>query len=263
MTNFFIVTPSYNQDKYLVQTITSILRQRGKFNLNYWVMDGGSTDASKKILKIFGQHLSFEAKKDKGQSDAINKGIKKISNNQFSIINENIFAYLNSDDYYLPGALQAVARAFKSHPEKKWLVGDCQIISSVNQQIQFAVKLYKYFWRLLPLKLVLPILNPIPQPAVFIRIEAVKQLGLFNEKLNFVMDYDYWLRLLKAYGEPIKLNQSLATFRIHPKSKGGTQFIKQFEEELLVAKKYFSSTLRLQLHFWHNKMITFIYKFLK
>jgi len=263
MTNFFIVTPSYNQDRYLIQTIISVLRQKGKFNVNYWVMDGGSTDASQKILKIFRKHLNFEAKKDKGQSNAINKGIKKFLKEERIKNKEQIFTYLNSDDYYLPGVLQAVAQAFEAQPKKMWLVGDCQIVDSANQPIQLAIKLYKSFWRLLPHKFVLPILNPVPQPAVFIRLEAVQRLGLFNEKLNYVMDYDYWLRLLKAYGEPIKLNQSLAAFRIHGQSKGGSQFIKQFEEELEVAKKHFNSPLLLRLHLWHNKVITFVYQFLK
>ncbi|MEN8252839.1 MAG: glycosyltransferase [Patescibacteria group bacterium] len=258
---FNIVTPSYNQDKFLVKTILSVLSQKGGFKLNYQVMDGGSTDASKEILKIFKKKLKYESKKDKGQSDAINKGIAKFK--KISKSKKAIFAFINSDDYYLPGAFKKVIEVFKKNPNKMWLIGDCKIIDENNKEIQTLIKIYKKLLRFLPLTWTLSILNPIAQPAVFIRQEAVEKIGLLDNKLNFTMDYKYWLELLREFNEPIKLRDELSAFRIHNKSKGGANYEEQFNEELQVAKNYVKHPLLLTLHKWHNNIIISIYKFIK
>jgi len=263
MTTFNIITPSYNQDKFLLQTILAVLKQEGNFKLNYLIMDGASTDASKKILKIFKNKISFESKKDQGQSHAINKGIKKILGKRKIINEDSYFAFINSDDYYLPNAFSWVAKAFKKYPDKMWLLADAQIINEKGLEIQFWIRIYKKILRFFPIAWTLPILNPIPQPTVFVRLKAIKQIGFFDQKLNYVMDYDYWWRLLKLYGEPIKLNDLLAAFRIHPNSKGGSQFVKQFTEELKIAKKNIRHPLHLNLHKWHNNIINKIYKIVK
>lgn len=252
---FTIITPSYNQEDFIEQTIQSVLDQNYP-NLNYWVIDGNSTDQTRKILHEYKSELHFVSEDDKGQTDALNKGIARTLKGS----NEpGFFAYINSDDYYLPEAFDKVLTAFKAHPEKMWLVGDCQIVDAESEIIQPQIQLYKKFWRRLLSFFVLSILNPIPQPAVFIRVEAVKKIGLFDANLNYVMDYDYWLRLYKKFGKPIIINQELAAFRIHSTSKGTTAYFKQFAEGYKTASKYSSNWLALLLHRLHNQVIFLIY----
>lgn len=260
--SFAIVTPSYNQGGFIEQTIKSITSQKCK--VEYWVMDGGSHDETKNILGKFGERINWVSEKDKGQADAINKGIAKIKTNQNQ---HQIFAYLNSDDYYLPGAFEAVAEAFERNPDRMWLVGDAMIVDQENQETHQVIRWYKKLWRLLmrlgvgewPLK----ILNPFPQPAVFVRWEAVKKIGKFKEELVYTLDYDYWLRLHQKFGAPIFLSRALAIFRIHSSSKGETGFDEQFEEQLQVAKKFTSSELLLGLQKIHNFLITGVYRIIK
>src|SRR5258708_4786197 len=109
--HFLIVTPSYNQAQFIRQTIESVLNQKQR--VTYWVMDGGSKDQTVGILKKFSSRLHWESAHDKGQTDAINKGIKKF---QSELWNENtVFTYINSDDYYLPRAFQKVANTFEQN----------------------------------------------------------------------------------------------------------------------------------------------------
>lgn len=259
-TIFRIVTPSYNQAQFIRQTIDSVLAQK-KVTVEYWVIDGKSTDKTAKVLRSYGKKIKWVSEKDRGQTDAINKGIKKFSAPASDT--NYIFAYINSDDYYLPGALAKVARAFQTHPEKAWLVGDCQIINEKGIMIQNPVRWYKKLLRYVLSQPVLLIGNPIPQPAVFIRWEAVQKVGLFNTKLRYVMDYEYWLRLFAKWGAPLVLDESLAAFRIHGLSKGGSQFVSQFDEEYSVAQKFTQNQAWLLLHSVHNEMIKFVYRLIK
>src|SRR6185369_7239320 len=98
------------------------------------------------------------------------------------------FGYLNSDDYYLPGALAKAAAAFQEHPNAMWLVGDCQIVDGRGEKIQYVIQLYKKIWRKIYQPWMLFVMNPFPQPAVFLRWEALKAIGQFNAQLHFVMD---------------------------------------------------------------------------
>ncbi|MCA1632245.1 MAG: glycosyltransferase [Acidobacteria bacterium] len=111
-----IVTPSFNQGKFLEETIRSVLDQ-GYEPLEYIVIDGGSTDESVRIIRRYEKHLAYwVSEKDRGQVHAINKGIERATG--------DLFAYINSDDVYLPGAFAAVAGYFASHPDCEWLCGD-------------------------------------------------------------------------------------------------------------------------------------------
>jgi glycosyltransferase involved in cell wall biosynthesis len=256
---FYIVTPSFNQAQFISQTIESVLSQDVK--VQYWIMDGKSSDLTVAVLKSFGRKIHWLSEKDKGQTDAINKSIKKCA--ALKPKPSDIFAYINSDDYYIPEALNNVVQAFAQSPDKQWLVGDALIINEKNEEIQPLVRQYKsVLRRLLSLPLLL-VLNPIPQPAVFIKWAAVEKVGLFNAKLRYVMDYEYWLRLMATVGMPLVLDQPLAAFRIHGASKGGTQFIHQFDEELSVAQRFTKNSAWLFFHTVHNEMVKLVYRLIK
>ncbi len=267
MTRFCIVTPSYNQATFLEQTVVSVVSQKGDFELEYVVMDGGSSDGSVELLeqlsKKYPGAFSFVSAKDKGQSDAINKGLRMFFRNSSGAGDATIFAYLNSDDYYLPGALEHVVQAFAEHPDSMWVVGDAVIVSADGTRIQEPVRWYKRLWRWIYQPWMLLVLNPLPQPAVFVRLEAARTIGLFSEKLRYTMDYEFWLRLQDAFGAPLRLSVPLAAFRIHQASKGGSAFEQQFREELEVARLHTNNPVLLALHRLHNALITGVYQIIK
>ncbi|MEI8061171.1 MAG: glycosyltransferase family 2 protein [Candidatus Berkelbacteria bacterium] len=265
MTKISIITPSFNQANFIGRTMSSVLEQRGDFFLEYFVMDGGSTDKTVEVIKKFeqrikdgkyGKNINFywQSKKDNGQSDAINQGLKKSTG--------DIIAYMNSDDSYVDGIFQEVVSAFEKNDKKNWLTGYCNIIDADDKPIRSIIANYKNFWlrhysfsRLL-------ILNFVSQPATFWKSSVVKKFGLFDENLHYTMDYDYWLRIGKN-NDPIILKQSVCNFRIHGQSKGETAFKKQFAQDFQVATAHSTSDWLTFLHKIHNFFIICVYKILK
>jgi glycosyltransferase involved in cell wall biosynthesis len=264
---FLIITPSYNQAKYIPQTINSILTQdfleTTDKPLIYWVIDGNSNDDTKDILKSYKKKIKWVSEKDKGQTDAINKGIKNLEKERDIDPKKAVFAYINSDDYYLPGAFQKVAEIFSKNSSVNWVVGDCEIVDESGKQIHQAIGIYKKIIRRIFQPWMLGILNPIPQPAVFIRWSAVEKNGKFNQVLRYVMDYEYWLRLQKKLGAPFFIKDTVAAFRVHSTSKGGTQFVKQFNEQYQVARLFVKNPLLLGFHLFHNTLTKLIYRIIK
>jgi glycosyltransferase involved in cell wall biosynthesis len=257
---FYLVVPSFNQAVYLKECLESIVSQAG-VEVVCLVKDGGSSDESVTVLKTFGSKIEWSSRKDKGQSDALNQGLREVW--QRSKSEADIFAYLNSDDYYQPQALVRVLTAFAKHPERAWLVGDAQIVDGQGGEIQSSIRRYKRVWRQVLSWPLLLILNPIPQPAVFLKVSATRLIGEFNQELNYTMDYEYWLRALQLVGPPIKLNSTLAAFRIHSLSKGSTAFLKQFHEQYLVARRFTQNPAWLLGQRLHNKLIVSVYSILK
>lgn len=258
--HFFIVTPSYNQAHFISETIESIASQHQP--TTHLVMDGGSTDGTVQLLKKQkNPNVEWISEKDRGQSDALNKGLRKIV--KLKPKPTDIVAYLNSDDYYLPDVFSLVADMFAAHSSSHWLVGDAVIVDENNNEIQSAIRHYKKFWRLLLSPTLLAILNPIPQPAVFLQWSAFEMTGEFNQDLHYTMDYEYWHRLYTSVGRPLVVSRPLAAFRIHSSSKGGSQFDKQFTEELEVSRCYTSNRLVILLHQLHNSLITGVYRIIK
>ena len=261
---FVIVTPSFNQKEFLGQTIEGVISQPVK--THHWVFDGGSTDGSKELLEKYSNKIFFESKKDKGQADAINKGVKKLEQwleDNKKDPKEVIFAYLNSDDYYLPNALQRVEQEFKNNDKVGWVVGDCRIVNENNEEIQKPIRLYKQFWRWFISKPVLGVLNPIPQPGVFVRSSEILKTGFFNESLTYVMDYEYWFKLFLRIGKPEVIFDAVAIFRIHQNSKGTGGFEEQFEEQYEITKKFIKNKYILALQRFHNALIIHSYKLIK
>lgn len=182
-----IVTPSYNQGKYLERTLLSVLDQ-GYPNLEYLVIDGGSTDESVAIIKRYANRLSFwVSEPDRGQSHAINKGFQRCTG--------QILTWLNSDDYLMPGALQAVAEAYRADPDVGAWVGGCLRITE-GQHDDWVVpgdvldlKTLGEAWSE----------NFFGQPSCFFGASVWESCGPLDEDLHYSMDLDLWLKMLANY----------------------------------------------------------------
>jgi glycosyltransferase involved in cell wall biosynthesis len=224
-----LVTPSYNQGEFIARTIESVLSQRGDFELSYHVVDGGSTDATLSILEHYRDRLSFVSEKDDGQVDAINKGLRRAQG--------DVVGWLNSDDVLLPGALAAVAAAFRARPQQEWLHGRCEIIDPADRPVREWVSLYKHVRAQRHSFDNLITENYVSQMTAFWRRSVHDQIDFLDPSLHYAFDYDLWLRLARR-SAPLYLPQKLACFRWYPTSKSGAMFERQFREDAAVAARY-------------------------
>jgi len=252
---FSIITPSYNQAQFIERTIKSVLCQNYP-NFEYIVMDGGSTDGTVEILKKYSDKIIWKSEKDRGQSDAINKGLKMATG--------DIVAYLNSDDTYEPDALKKVAEFFQNspagEPDKKWVYGKCRIINENDKEIRKPITAYKNL--LLKKYSYAKLLseNFISQPATFWKRKIHAEIGFFDENEHYCMDYEFWLRMGQKYPAGV-INEYLANFRYYTNSKSGGVNKKQFQDELRIAKKYGKNNkLSVALHYLNHWKIVIIYK---
>lgn len=216
-----IITPSFNQGKFIEETIRSVLLQNYP-NLEYIIIDGGSTDNTVEIIKKYEPWLTYWlSEKDDGQTAAINKGLKHVTG--------QIVAYLNSDDVYLPGAFYHAGNMLNDGRNGKWLVGSCQMGEHLNDNDLYVKQPYLPDppWRCLLKEYCLP------QPSVFLRKECIDTFGCFDEALHYGMDYDYWCRLVLNGYYPKFANEPLSFFRIHKSSKTSSMQA-YFEEEYAV-----------------------------
>lgn len=248
-----VITPSYNQGQFIGQTIESVLGQ-GYPNLQYLVLDGASTDHTAGVVAPYRDQLTFISEPDRGQTDAINKGLRMATG--------DVVCWLNSDDYFLPGTLQAVGTFFAANPKNGWLTGDCQIVDETGQTIQEPVRQYKRLLRSLSPTAFLGLTNAVCQPSTFWRRTAHAQLGYLREDLRYTMDYDWWLRLSEQQA-PAVSSQLFSAFRIHQASKGGSQYIPQFREDYETLCRHKTSPVIRGLHHLHNQLIMGIYRVLK
>jgi glycosyltransferase involved in cell wall biosynthesis len=195
-----IITPSYNQARFLESTIQSVLGQDYP-RLEYIIVDGGSTDGSVEIIKKYENRLAWwVSEKDQGQTDAINKG--------FARARGDILAWINSDDKYKPGAVAAAVGILQEKPELGLIYGNANYINEAGKVIgQFPAAQTDY--RRLRQGYV-----HIPQQAAFFRAALWRQIGPLDPSFYFAMDYDLWLRI--ASRSQVKfVPQTWADFRIH------------------------------------------------
>ncbi len=196
-----IITPSYNQGKFIRDTINSVLDQRVEFE--YIIMDGGSTDETISVLKEYEGKLYWESKKDGGQADAVNQGIKKATG--------DIIGWLNSDDIYYKNTLNTIIEFFTDNPTVNVVYGNAH---HIDEQGKFIEEYYTEDFNYERLKDICYIC----QPSLFFRKSVVDKYGYLNDKLQYCMDYDYWLRLAK--GEKFyRINQLFAGSRLYPENK--------------------------------------------
>jgi glycosyltransferase involved in cell wall biosynthesis len=251
-----IITPSFNQADFLRQTARSILDQTGDFTLQWIVIDGKSTDDTTGFLaSINDPRLTWISEPDHGQSDAINKGL--------AMAGGDIVAWLNSDDLYTPGALQAVATAFAGHPDAKWLIGRYEVIDESNRVIRRSVARYKerglrnYRYAKLLRE------NFISQPSVFWRREFGREFGPLDASLHWTMDYDLWLRMGKR-ADPLIVPEVLSQFRLHAGSKSGKVDRRQFDEQYAVASRYFDGDRTSRwIHRFNVEKIVLAYRLMR
>lgn len=248
-----VITPSYNQGNFIEQTIESVLNQNYP-NLEYIIMDGGSTDGTLEILRKYNTKIIWKSEKDKGLSDAINKGLR--------LATGEIMAYINSDDLYEMETLKKIGEFFKENPQVMWVCGKCRIINENSREFYRPITCFKNFWLKRYGYNKLLAINFISQPAVFWRRKIIEETGFFNCNLNFAMDYEYWVRIGKKY-KPAIINEYLASFRIHPKAKGTMSYSKQFKEELNIAKQHSPYWLPVLFHYLVYLGIITSYTFLK
>ena len=199
-----IVTPSYNQAPYLEETIRSVLAQDYP-QIEYGIVDGGSTDGTLELIKKYeGQLAWWVSEKDKGQTDAINKG--------FARAKGDVLAWLNSDDTYQPGAVAAAVEYLQKHPEVGMVYGDCNFINESGRVIgKFNSAQTSY-------RLLRQGYAHIPKQTMFFRTELWRQVGLLDPSFYFAMDYDLWTRLA-ARTEIKYVPQTWANFRLHTSGK--------------------------------------------
>ena len=197
-----IVTPSFNMDGYLPRTIESVLSQDYP-NIEYIVMDGGSTDRTLEILKSYGDRLQYFSEPDKGPSDAVHKGFQRAHG--------EIFAWMGADDIYLPGAVRTGVEALMARPEVDVIYGEGNWIDEHDAVISryptlpFHTKDLE--WDCF-----------ICQPASFIRASAYRRCGL-DPDVNFSFDYDLWIRMAKQGIRFQMIPQYLAGSRMHQGAK--------------------------------------------
>ena len=234
-----VVTPSYNQGQFLEKTLVSVLEQ-GYPNLEYIVIDGGSTDESVSIIQKYADRLSYwVSEKDRGQSHAINKGFLRSTG--------DIICWLNSDDYYLPGTLHFVAEQLERSLDCYAIVGHCIKVHTDGSPEQLLKGSYVDRRRLLSFWLG----YDMHQAAIFWRREVYETVGLLDENMHFIMDFDYWTRISKCFKfKPVDRPMTCITY--HSAAKTGDGYLKYSQDLRKYAPSYWESPLTLE--YWIMQM---------
>jgi glycosyltransferase involved in cell wall biosynthesis len=226
-----VVTPSYNQGAYVERTLRSVLLQHYP-NLEYIVIDGGSTDESSSVIKHYESHLaSWVSEPDGGQADAINKGLRMATG--------EIVCWLNSDDFYFPGTLDLVASILGRDTGHVALVGDCLRVHQdgtppilLEASFESRERLVA-FWKGYRMH----------QPSIFWRREVTEQIGLLNDRLDYAFDFDYWARIAEHH-DFCEVDATLAGTLYHSAAKTGDGYRRYHAELREHARSYWGSPLR-------------------
>lgn len=241
-----IVIPSYNKVKYIEETLKSIISQNYP-KLEVIIQDGGSNDGTVEIIKQiaskYSKIIKWASRKDKGQVDAINKGLKKATG--------EILTYINADDVYGKGALKMVGKYFTKEPNTLWLAGKGSVIDAESKEILRPVTFYKNFLLTINHYSLLKVVNYLMQPSVFLSRHAYQKFGPFSGISDFVTEYDLWLKLAKLQ-MPVVINRNLSKFRIEKDTKTKNMFQKLLKEDERILKRHTKNLVVLFLHKIHN-----------
>lgn len=249
VTTFTIITPSYNSARYLAETMESVLFQEGDFAIDYFVADGGSVDGSVELIRRYADRVASRdlptrcakvsmrwiSEPDQGQTDAINKGLRRATG--------DIVSYINSDDLYCPRAFQRVADGFSAHPEVDFVHGDGDVVDAsgllqwewLSRSYDYSVLTTYYFlWN--------TITNYILQPATFWRRTVTDRIGYLDESFHYAMDLEYWVRAgqagLKFRHIPVKL----AMLRDMPGTKSQSSPTVFWQDQLEIYRRHRGSS---------------------
>lgn len=246
-----IITPNLNQGAFLEEAICSVLSQ-GYPNLEYIVIDGGSTDGSVEIIKKYEKHLSiWVSEKDQGYADAINKGLQKSTG--------EILGWLNADDRYAKGTFIKIAETFRKHPDGIVVHGN-RILIDQNGKVTG--------WSCLPPFDPSKSIYTVCSETAFWRRSAMNRVGILNSELQFAADFEFFCRLYQSGGgKLIKLNRFLGYFRRHPESKTSTAAHIGREEAKREWARLFGSEnhygkVQLNRNFFHLAIDLFSHPFL-
>ena len=212
-----IITPSFNQAQYLEETILSVLQQNYD-PLEFIIIDGGSTDESVDVIRKYESQLAYwVSEKDRGQADALNKGLAQATG--------DVVAYVNSDDLYRPGAFAAVMSYFGEHPECEWLCGDTLMFGEGQEDALVLADVPRSAAHALSWA------YTAPQPGMFWKRELLRE-G-FDDRWRYCFDHELYVRLLLAGHECHHLPATLAAYRLHAASKTvaeGELFDSEFDQ---------------------------------
>jgi hypothetical protein len=229
-----VITPSYNQGRFLAETIDSVLSQ-GIPGLEYLVVDGGSTDESVEVIRRYARHITWwVSEKDRGQSHAINKGLARATGRWV--------AYLNSDDTYLPGGLQSLLDALQRSPAAKWVAGGVIGFGTADAPV--------HEWHLPTVpRSMLDLLSArfqMAQPGHVWSRELLTAVGGFDESLRYLFDINLYAAFLARGERCLPLDRPVASYRFHATSKTvaeGQLFEKEWD---IIRARYITSLPTLQ-----------------
>ena len=258
LTKITVVTPSFNQGKFIEETIKSVISQEGDFTLEYIIMDGGSTDETVDVIKKYerllekgeypvkcrGVKLIWRSEKDRGQTHAVNKG--------FKLATGEILGWVNSDDTYMPGAISKALEYFEKHEDVMMVYGEGYFVDKQGEIIE------RYYTEPFNLKRLREICF-ICQPTVFLRKDVLKLAGYLDEKLDFCMDYEYWLRIAQK-NEVGFLGEYLANSRVYDETKSIGQRTEVIEEIISMLKNMNNRVERKWFQTYAEHRLVYLYK---
>lgn len=228
-----IVTPSYNQGKFIRQTIESVLQQDYK-RIEYIIIDGGSTDDSLDIIREYENRLIYVSERDEGQSDAINKG--------FKMAQGEIVAWLNSDDVYEAGCITRIVEEFQYNENLGLVYGEGYIINESGKKLRVFEHTQAFdFWVLINFW------DFIMQPTAFIRASVIRKVGYLDKELSYCMDWDLWIKLANV-SEVKYIDALLACSREYSNTKTYTGRKLRLKEIYCLLRKFSGKKRPLGIH---------------
>lgn len=223
-----VITPTYNQEAFLRDTIESVLSQDYP-NIEFFVINDGSTDGTEKILKEYEGRIRWETQKNMGQTATINKG--------WRMTNGEIITWLNSDDTFLPGGVRTGVEYLLAHPETGIVFGDTLLTEADGTPISKSPPQPPYDY----MRFLVNCNNTVSQPSTFIRREVINKVGELDPKFYYFMDWDLWLRA-GLHFKIDHIEDVLSTYRLHAESKTVAQALKSAPELEYMYNKFYSRT---------------------